>query len=123
MTCQVGKQFYNFRLAPEDVSDSLSGYMHNAVSPVGMATQLPMIISHKILELQPEFFFLVCGQFLFAALEGEVVVRLLVSAEMWSLVLHAAPQGGGEVDLKLGTLASEFSRAYNPFVVDCTYND
>ena len=47
------------RLAPEDVSDTLSGYTHNAVTPVGSATQLPIILSHKIAALVPDFFFLV----------------------------------------------------------------
>lgn len=27
---KVGKQFFNIRLAPEDVNDALSGYEHNA---------------------------------------------------------------------------------------------
>jgi hypothetical protein len=57
----VGKQYYNFRLAPEDISDSLSGFRHNAVTPVGMATPLPIIVSHKIAMLQPDFFWLVRG--------------------------------------------------------------
>lgn len=56
---KVGKQYYNFRLAPEEVSDSLSGYTHNAVTPVGMITPLPIIMSHKIAALQPDFFWLV----------------------------------------------------------------
>lgn len=56
---QVGKQYYNFRLAPEDVSDSLSGFTHNAVTPVGMSTHLPIIMSHKIAALQPDTFWLV----------------------------------------------------------------
>ena len=59
MHCQIGKQFFNMRLAPEDVSDTLSGYTHNAVTPVGSATQLPIILSHKIAALVPDFFFLV----------------------------------------------------------------
>ena len=43
----LAHQYFNMRLAPEDVSDSLSGFQHNAVSPVGMKTPLPIIISHR----------------------------------------------------------------------------
>jgi len=58
-----GKQFFNFRLAPEFVSNALSGYTHNAVTPIGMkASSVPMIMSHLITELQPEFFFLGAGE-------------------------------------------------------------
>lgn len=117
----VGKQYFNMRLAPEAVSDALSGYEHNAggvafqepghkfqdmagvlrrkkgawapeaasnalldppclttyvlptqhptVTPFGMKVpDLPVIISHRITHLTPDFFFL----------------------------------GGGEVDLKVG---------------------
>jgi hypothetical protein len=56
---QIGKQYFNMRLAPGDVSDTLSGFVHNAVTPIGMATPLPIILSHRIPALQPDFFFLV----------------------------------------------------------------
>lgn len=59
---KVGRQYFNMRLAPEDVSDELSGFTHNAVTPVGIRTQLPIIISDKITQLQPEFFWLGGGE-------------------------------------------------------------
>jgi prolyl-tRNA editing enzyme YbaK/EbsC (Cys-tRNA(Pro) deacylase) len=59
---KIGKQFFNMRLCPEDVSDSLSGYEHNAVSPIGIKTPLPIIMSHEIAQLQPDFFFLGAGE-------------------------------------------------------------
>ncbi|KAL6753122.1 YbaK/aminoacyl-tRNA synthetase-associated domain-containing protein [Haematococcus lacustris] len=59
---KVGKQFFNLRLAPEEVNDALSGYTHNAVTPVGMACSLPLILSHRIAELQPGVFFLGAGE-------------------------------------------------------------
>jgi len=46
------------RLCPEAVSDELSGFGHNGVSPVGLATRLPIIISHRVTQLQPDFFFM-----------------------------------------------------------------
>jgi prolyl-tRNA editing enzyme YbaK/EbsC (Cys-tRNA(Pro) deacylase) len=59
------------------------------VSPVGIRTRLPIILSHRIAQLRPGTFFL----------------------------------GAGEVDLKLGMSASDFIAAYQPFVVDCTYEE
>jgi hypothetical protein len=56
---QIGKKWFNMRLCPEDVSDSLSGFGHNGVSPVGLAARLPIILSHRITQLRPDFFF--CG--------------------------------------------------------------
>ncbi|KAL4439895.1 hypothetical protein ABPG75_002896 [Micractinium tetrahymenae] len=85
----VSKRFYNMRLAPEAVSDELTGFEHNGVSPIGIKTRMPIILSHRIAELQPDTFFL----------------------------------GAGEVDLKVGFSAADFIRAYQPMVVDCTYNE
>ena len=31
--------------------------------------------------------------------------------------------GGGEVDLKLGFLLSDFIAGYSPLIVDCTHDD
>lgn len=45
------KSMINMRLAPADVSARLTGYTHNAVTPFGLATALPMIISHHLLAL------------------------------------------------------------------------
>ncbi|KIY99532.1 hypothetical protein MNEG_8428 [Monoraphidium neglectum] len=59
---KVGKKWFNMRLAPEEVSDSLSGFGHNGVSPVGLATPLPIIISHRITQLVPDFFFMGGGE-------------------------------------------------------------
>jgi prolyl-tRNA editing enzyme YbaK/EbsC (Cys-tRNA(Pro) deacylase) len=59
---KFGKQYFNFRLCPGDLSDELSGYEHNAVSPIGIKTRLPIIISHEILKLQPDFFWLGAGE-------------------------------------------------------------
>lgn len=49
----VPKKYYNIRMAPEAESDRLTGFVHNAVSPVGLATPLPIIMSHRILQLHP----------------------------------------------------------------------
>ncbi|GAB4823617.1 hypothetical protein N2152v2_010663 [Parachlorella kessleri] len=59
---KFAKRWFNMRLAPEAVSDELSGFSHNAVSPIGIKTRLPIIMSHRIAELQPDFFFLGGGE-------------------------------------------------------------
>ncbi len=44
------------------VNDALTGYSHNAVSPIAMKERLPIVLSHKIAQLQPEEFFLGAGE-------------------------------------------------------------
>lgn len=86
---KLSKKQINMRLCPEDVSNELTGFEHNGVSPIAIKTRLPIIMSHKIAALQPDVFWL----------------------------------GAGEVDLKVGMSAADFVRAYEPHVVDCTYDD
>ena len=50
------------RLVPEEINDELTGFAHNAVAPVGCATKMPMIVSHKIAQLNPEIFWLGGGE-------------------------------------------------------------
>ena len=52
------KSKFNFQLCPEGVSAELTGYKHNAVAPLGYKTAIPMILSHRIAELQPCFMWL-----------------------------------------------------------------
>jgi len=48
----ISKKKYNFRLAPAEASKNLSGFPHNAVSPLGIKTEgIPIILSHRALEL------------------------------------------------------------------------
>ena len=51
-----------FRLAPEEVSDAITGYSHNAVTPVASKTKIPLLVSHRVLELRPDFFWLGAGE-------------------------------------------------------------
>ena len=87
-----GKQYFNLRLAPGDVSDALTGYTHNGVSPIGLATRLPIVLS-------------------------DAVVALSSPSDNDGLFFL----GAGEVDLKVGLLAREFVAAYEPLVLDITY--
>jgi len=47
----VGKKQYSLRMVAQEVSDSLSGFQHNAVTPIGMATPVPVLLSEKIKRL------------------------------------------------------------------------
>ncbi|GJM86372.1 hypothetical protein PR202_ga02225 [Eleusine coracana subsp. coracana] len=83
---KIPKKRFNMRLAPEEESRKLTGFVHNAVTCIGMETDIPVIIDEAITKLDEDFFWL----------------------------------GGGEVDLKLGMLTSQFLNAFRPFVVKCS---
>ncbi|XP_021912433.1 LOW QUALITY PROTEIN: uncharacterized protein LOC110826140 [Carica papaya] len=53
---------YAVRLAPEDTSIKLTGYEHNAVTCIGMNTDIPVILDEAIVELNPDFFWLGGGE-------------------------------------------------------------
>ncbi|KAK2080884.1 hypothetical protein QBZ16_000738 [Prototheca wickerhamii] len=57
----IAKKYYNLRLAPEEDSARLTGFVHNAVTPVGSAVQIPIIFSHKIAALPEDAFFWLGG--------------------------------------------------------------
>jgi len=44
----VGKKQYSIRMVSQEVSDQLSGFPHNAVTPIGMTTPVPVLLSSKI---------------------------------------------------------------------------
>ncbi|KAM1352589.1 hypothetical protein ACFX14_032231 [Malus domestica] len=53
---------YALRLAPEDKSIELTGFEHNAVTCVGMKTDIPVILDEAIEKLNPDFFWLGGGE-------------------------------------------------------------
>lgn len=56
---QLPKTKFNPRIAPEDKSFELTGFINNAVSPIGMKeAALPIIISEAITKLDPPLFYL-----------------------------------------------------------------
>ncbi|CAG9466624.1 unnamed protein product [Pedinophyceae sp. YPF-701] len=55
---KVGKKNFNMRLAPEEVSAELTGYVKNGVVPVAMRQPVPVILSHRILDLSPRYFWM-----------------------------------------------------------------
>ena len=40
----------------------LTGFEHNAISPLGTTVQIPIILSHRITQLQPRNFFMGGGE-------------------------------------------------------------
>ncbi|KAF7139594.1 hypothetical protein RHSIM_Rhsim07G0107100 [Rhododendron simsii] len=59
---RIPKKKFNLRLAPEEISQKLTGYEHNAVTCVGMETDIPVILDEAIVKLNPEFFWLGGGE-------------------------------------------------------------
>ena len=49
------KKSFHFRLAPEAVANDLAGFQHNAVSPLGLLTPLPVIIAEAISKLDSPY--------------------------------------------------------------------
>lgn len=123
------------RLAPEEESKKLTGFVHNAVTCIGMDTDIPVnfyyfgpphhFLSHlliltivvipivyfhgEIQSAQPVDF-----PFLLHPLQvilDEAIVKL--DPDFFWL-------GGGEVDLKLGIRTPQFISAIRPFVVSCS---
>lgn len=52
----------NMRLVAEDKSVELTGFVKNSVTPIGMKTELPMVISKSIAELVPDEFWIGAGE-------------------------------------------------------------
>ncbi|KAF3795244.1 hypothetical protein EJ110_NYTH05120 [Nymphaea thermarum] len=59
---KIPKKKINMRLAPEEESAKLTGYEHNAVTPLGMKTDIPVILDEAITKLNPDFFWLGGGE-------------------------------------------------------------
>ncbi|GLJ15524.1 hypothetical protein SUGI_0254970 [Cryptomeria japonica] len=59
---KIPKKRFNMRLAPEEDAFVLSGYEHNAITPIGMKTDIPVILSDAIVKLKPDYFWLGGGE-------------------------------------------------------------
>jgi prolyl-tRNA editing enzyme YbaK/EbsC (Cys-tRNA(Pro) deacylase) len=46
----------NMRMVAEEQAHTLTGFGHNAVTPICSRTRIPIIMSHRIAELQEPFF-------------------------------------------------------------------
>ncbi|XWS49755.1 hypothetical protein CRYUN_Cryun12cG0030000 [Craigia yunnanensis] len=59
---KISKKKFNLRLAPEETSIKLTGFEHNAVTCIGMQTDIPVILDEAIVKLKPDFFWLGGGE-------------------------------------------------------------
>ncbi|XP_062074725.1 uncharacterized protein LOC133778729 [Humulus lupulus] len=59
---KIAKKKFNLRLAPEETSAKLTGYEHNAVTCIGLKTDIPVILDEAITKLNPDFFWLGGGE-------------------------------------------------------------
>ncbi|XP_004298646.1 PREDICTED: uncharacterized protein LOC101310605 [Fragaria vesca subsp. vesca] len=59
---KIAKKKFNLRLAPEETSIQLTGFEHNAVTCIGMKTEIPVILDEAIQKLNPDFFWLGGGE-------------------------------------------------------------
>lgn len=55
---RLSKKKINFQLAEEENSLKLSGFAHNAVTPIGMLTKIPVIACKACVALRPSFVWL-----------------------------------------------------------------
>lgn len=54
----IGKKNFNFRLADADFAAKVTGFSHNAMVPFGFSPAIPVILSSKILALNPQYFWM-----------------------------------------------------------------
>lgn len=57
-TERLPRKRFKFQLAAEDVSDRLTGFIHNAVTPFGMKAPIPVIVCQRVLDVKPPFIYL-----------------------------------------------------------------
>mmetsp|Transcript_57153 Transcript_57153/g.65175 ORF Transcript_57153/g.65175 Transcript_57153/m.65175 type:complete len:217 (+) Transcript_57153:41-691(+) len=61
---KVARKYFHYRLAPDEVSQELTGYGYNAVAPFCTPHTFPIILSKAITELDPGLFWLGGGEVL-----------------------------------------------------------
>lgn len=59
---RLPKKKFHFQLASDQISFELTGFGHNAISPIGMKTAIPIIICRRCLELAQPVIFLGGGK-------------------------------------------------------------
>jgi prolyl-tRNA editing enzyme YbaK/EbsC (Cys-tRNA(Pro) deacylase) len=59
---RLPRKRFHFQLADEEVSNKLSGFSHNAVSPFGMVSDIPIVICRRCTEVQPAYLFMGGGE-------------------------------------------------------------
>ena len=59
---QISRKKFKFQLAPESVSETLTGFIHNAVTPFGMRSQVPIVVCQGVLDCKESFIWLGGGE-------------------------------------------------------------
>ena len=59
---RISKKKFHFQLASDEDSFELSGFGHNAISPIGLKVPIPIVICKRILELSPPIIYLGGGK-------------------------------------------------------------
>ncbi len=59
---RISRRKIKMRLVSEETSAAITGYTHNAVTPVATTERIPILLSHRIAGLQPDFFWLGAGE-------------------------------------------------------------
>jgi len=59
---RLSKKKFHFQLADDQASFELSGFGHNAISPIGLKRDIPIIVCNRILGLNPPVIFLGGGE-------------------------------------------------------------
>ena len=59
---RLPRKRFHFQLAPESISNSLGGFEHNAVSPFGLLTDLPIVICERCTNVKPAYLFMGAGR-------------------------------------------------------------
>ena len=60
---RLPKKRFNFRLAKEEISDQLTGFSHNSVSPFGLVSKIPVVLCQRIITtVNPRYIYLGGGE-------------------------------------------------------------
>ena len=59
---RIPRKKFNFQLAPEEISNQLTGFEHNAVCPFGSLLTIPMVLCESCLRTSPQFLWMGGGE-------------------------------------------------------------
>lgn len=93
--CAHSMKSFKFTLAKEEVSDAMSGFAHNGVTPYGMKEPVPVVIAEEITKLDPPFMWLGGGD---PDLKLRVPTAQLIRTLKPIVVNCTEPKGAGSGD-------------------------
>ncbi|GAB4857085.1 hypothetical protein Ancab_014996 [Ancistrocladus abbreviatus] len=102
---KVPKKRFNLRLVTEETSAALTGYMHNAVTCIGMKTDIPVILDEAIAKLSPDFFWMGGGE-----VDLKLGIRTPEFINCWSDLLSTISTGFVETAYTTEYLEEKYCR-------------